>query len=212
MPWYDEAGVDLLLGTRVQDIHRDEVELVDGRRLHADVVVVGVGVRPQTAWLAGSGIELDERGYVVVDSGMRTTVPAVVAVGDCTAWPSARYGKQMRTGHWDHALRSPAVAAASLLGGDEVYDPVPYFWSDQLGRNVQYVGHWGEGDSLVLRGDPTQDAWSVCWLAGDVLTAVLAVNRPRDIAQGRKLLAASDRIDAARVADLTVALKDTVQP
>ena len=72
------------------------------------------------------------------------------AVGDCAAWESARYGTRMLVEHWDAALRAPAVAAANVLGGDEVWDPVPYFWSEQWGRMVQYAGHHPAGDRVVV--------------------------------------------------------------
>jgi NADPH-dependent 2,4-dienoyl-CoA reductase/sulfur reductase-like enzyme len=208
--WYKEAGVDLLLGTRVADITHSAVELENGQRLEADVVVIGVGVRPETAWLEGSPVERDERGYIIVDDSMRTSASAVTAVGDCISWPSRRYDKRMRTGHWDHALRSPEFAVASLLGEQRIYDPVPYFWSDQLGRNVQYVGHWSSTDEVVLRGDPHSGPWSACWTNDGKLTAVLAVDRPRDISQARKILGECHRIDADKMDDPDLPLKNLI--
>jgi 3-phenylpropionate/trans-cinnamate dioxygenase ferredoxin reductase component len=208
--WYKEVGAELLLGTRVVDITGDDVELEHGRRLKADIVVVGVGVRPETDWLEGSSVNLDDRGFILVDEAMRTSVPGIVAAGDCTSWPSTRYAKRMRTGHWDHALRSPEVAVSSLLGGQLSYDPVPYFWSDQLGRSIQYVGHWSSADTIVFRGDPQSGPWSACWTNDGRLTALLAIDRPRDVSQGRKLIADGERIDPALLADPDVALKNVV--
>ena len=208
--WYAEAGVQLVLGSAVRSIQSNRVELEDGRTLRADTVVIGVGVRPETAWLKRSAVELDELGYVIVDESMRTSAPGVVAVGDCASWFSRRYGRRLRTGHWDHALRSPSVAVVTLLGGSEVYDPVPYFWSDQLGRHVQYVGCWSENDDLVLRGDPDQLAWSAVWTSGDRLTALLAVDRPRDIADARKIIEVGQHIDPAMASDPAISLKDAI--
>lgn len=205
--WYAQAGMDLRLGTAVASVDLGGPALADGSRIEADVVVTGVGVRPSVEWLAGSGVELDDG--VVTDEHLRTSLPGVVAVGDCAAWWSRRYGRRLRVEHWDTALSAPEVAAAALLGDDAVYDPVPYFWSEQFGHMVQYAGHHG-GGRPVLRGDPAADArWGVCWMAeDDRLAAVLAVNRPRDLLQGRRLIEGGQRLDVDRLADPAVALRD----
>jgi 3-phenylpropionate/trans-cinnamate dioxygenase ferredoxin reductase subunit len=112
--------------------------------------------------------------------------------------------------HWDTALNAPEVAAATLLGEEAVYDPVPYFWSEQFGHMLQYAGHHPAGDRLVYRGEP-EGKWSAVWLAGDgTLAAVLAVDRPRDLVQGRRLIDAGARLDAERLVDPQVPLRDCV--
>lgn len=209
VPWYAEAGVELLLDARVDRLEPGAVHLTDGTRLPADAIVVGIGVRPETAWLAGSGVDLDERGAIVVDDHLRTSAVGVYAVGDCTVFPSPRYGTRMHIEHWDNALQAPRTAAANLVGGDVAYDPVPYFWSDQFGRMVQYVGHHPAGDELVLRGPGEDGKWTAGWFAGDALVALLSVARPRDLAQGRKLVQTGVAVDKAKFADIGVALKDT---
>lgn len=205
-PWW--AGVDLRLGAVVDAVEPGAVHLVGGERVPADVVLVGIGARPATAWLAGTGVTLTPGGAVAVDGGLRTGLPGVVAAGDCAAWESARYRQRMHVEHWDNALHAPAVAAASLLGGDERYDPVPYFWSEQWGRMVQYAGHHPAGDRLVWRepGD-TDGAWAAFWLAGDRLVAAVTVDRPRDLVQARRLMAAGRPVDADLLADPGVAVK-----
>lgn len=216
VPWYAEAGVELLLDTKIAAVADGGLELADGTFLPADEVVTGVGVRPETAWLDGSGVALDTGrvGGVLVDEHLRTSLPGVFAVGDCAAFQSVRYGCRLRVEHWDTALSAPKVAAANALldatEGGEVYDPVPYFWSEQFGRMVQYAGHHDAGDTLVWRGDPAEGKWSVCWLDDeDRLTAVLAVRRPRDVVQARRELAAGPvTVDRARLADPGVALRD----
>ncbi|WP_420081046.1 NAD(P)/FAD-dependent oxidoreductase [Streptomyces sp. JL4002] len=207
--WYAQAGAELVTGVRVAGIEEGRVLLADGRALPADAVVVGIGARPDTGWLAGSGVDLGPDGSVTADAWLRTSLPGVYAVGDCASFPSARHGERLLVHHWDNALQGPkAVAANILAGGPAVaYDPVPYFWSEQFGRFVQYAGHHGEADTLVLRGDPAQEAWSVCWLRDGALVAVLAVGRPRDLAQGRRLVEAALPVDPARVADPAIPLK-----
>jgi NADPH-dependent 2,4-dienoyl-CoA reductase/sulfur reductase-like enzyme len=199
--WYGEADVELRLGDAVEAVADDAVALASGEELRADCVVCAVGVRPETSWLRGSGVELDSRGCIVVDASLATTSPGIVAVGDCTAWESRLYGRHVHVEHWDNALRAPAIAAATLLGREAVYDPVPYIWSDQLGRSLQYVGHQLGADDLVLRGSPSGPAWSACWLAGGRLVALLAAGRPRDVSHARRVIAAGGEVDRDRLAD-----------
>ncbi|MFE4694103.1 NAD(P)/FAD-dependent oxidoreductase [Streptomyces sp. NPDC056749] len=208
--WYAGSGAELLTGARVARVEEGAVHLADGRVIPAGAVVVGIGARPATAWLAGSGIALGPDGSVTADSSLRTSLPDVHAVGDCASFPSARYGERLLVHHWDNALQGPRTVAAALAGGAETaYDPVPYFWSEQFGRFVQYAGHHAGADTLLWRGDPADPSWTVCWLRQGVLVAVLAVSRPRDLAQGRRLVEAGARIDPARAADSSVPLKST---
>ncbi|MFJ5804587.1 NAD(P)/FAD-dependent oxidoreductase [Streptomyces sp. NPDC093093] len=207
--WYGEAGATLLTGARVASVEPGRVLLADGRELPAGAVIVGIGARPATAWLADSGIDLGPDGSVTADAWLRTSLEDVYAVGDCASFPSARYGTRLLVHHWDNALQGPRVVAADILSGgtDRAYDPVPYFWSEQFGRFVQYAGHHDGADETVWRGDPADPAWSVCWLRDGVLVAVLAVGRPRDLAQGRRLIESGTALDPAKVADPGTPLK-----
>lgn len=208
--WYADSGARLLTGARVAAVEPGAVVLADGTRLPADAVLVGIGARPATEWLAGSGVELAADGSVVTDDRLRTSVPGVYAVGDCASFPSARYGERLLVHHWDNALQGPRTVAGNIVHGTAegpIYDPVPYFWSEQFGRFVQYAGHHVEGDELIWRGDPAGAAWTVCWVRGEVLVALLAVGRPRDLAQGRKLIERGAAIDRARAANASVQLK-----
>jgi NADPH-dependent 2,4-dienoyl-CoA reductase/sulfur reductase-like enzyme len=204
VPWWSD--VDLRLGAAVDAVEPGAVHLLGGERLAADTVLVAVGARPETAWLAGSGIDLTPRGAVAVDSGLRTSRPGVFAVGDCASWESQRYGTRMHVEHWDNALRAPATAAANLLGGDERYDPVPYFWSEQWGRMVQYAGHHPAGERVVWR-EGGDGRWAAFWLAGDRLVAALTVDRPRDLVQARHLMVSARPIDEERLRDPAIAVK-----
>jgi 3-phenylpropionate/trans-cinnamate dioxygenase ferredoxin reductase subunit len=203
--WYPAAGIELRVGAAVGAVGADGVELADGTHLPADVVVVGIGARPAVDWLDGTG--LVDAGSVVVDEHLAAT-PDVVAAGDCCAWWSRRFAARLHVEHWDDALHAPAVAAATLLGIDAVHDPVPYFWSHQLGHTVQYAGHHGAGDEVVVRGDPHgEDGWALCWLREGRLVGVLAVDRPRDLLQGRRAVADGRAPDPQRLADPTVPIK-----
>ncbi|MGW1593196.1 NAD(P)/FAD-dependent oxidoreductase [Streptomyces sp. NPDC002343] len=207
--WYADAGIALRTGARVDRVEPGAVLLADGTRLPAGAVVVGIGARPATAWLAGSGVGLGAHGEVLADDRLRTSVPDVYAVGDCASFPSARYGERLLVHHWDNALQGPRTVAADILGETPaVYDPVPYFWSEQFGRFVQYAGHHTAADRPVWRGDPAGPSWTVCWLGEGRLVALLAVGRPRDLAQGRRLIEAGRIMDAEALADPARPLKN----
>ncbi|MFI6010388.1 NAD(P)/FAD-dependent oxidoreductase [Streptomyces sp. NPDC051243] len=213
--WYADSGAVLRTHARVERVEPGAVILDDGSRLPAGAVVVGIGARPATAWLAGSGIELGAHGEVVADDHLRTSVPDVYAVGDCASFPSGRYGERLLVHHWDNALQGPRTVAANILGevtGEPlaVYDPVPYFWSEQFGRFVQYAGHHAAADTTLWRGDPSGPAWTVCWLKDDRLVALLAVGRPRDLAQGRRLIEAGTQMNPGLLADPARPMKAAV--
>ncbi|WP_020137429.1 NAD(P)/FAD-dependent oxidoreductase [Streptomyces sp. 351MFTsu5.1] len=206
--WYADAGAELRTHARVVSVEPGEVVLDDGTRVPAGAVVVGIGARPATAWLAGSGIELGAHGEVVADERLHTSAPDVYAVGDCASFPSGRYGERLMVHHWDNALQGPRTVAAAVLGETSaVYDPVPYFWSEQFGRFVQYAGHHMSADTTLWRGEPSGPAWSVCWLRDNRLVALLAVGRPRDLAQGRRLIDAGTEMDPDLLTDPARPLK-----
>ncbi|CAL9620890.1 NAD(P)/FAD-dependent oxidoreductase [Streptomyces albus] len=203
---HTDHGVTLLTGTGVTALHPARrprgtpvcaaagteegrrrigwVELSDGRFLPADVVVVGIGVRPATDWLAGSGIPLDDG--VVCDAGGMTAVPGVVAVGDVAR--SAGH----RAEHWTSAMETAAVAARNLLAGTtvETYSGLPYFWSDQYGIRLQLAGRRGSGDTVrVVEGSPEDRSFLAVYEREGTTTAVLAANRPRPFLRARRELA-----------------------
>jgi 3-phenylpropionate/trans-cinnamate dioxygenase ferredoxin reductase component len=208
--WYESAGVELRTGTAVASVEPGGLALADGGWLAADEVVTAVGVRPAVGWLARSGLDL--ANGVAVDSRLRASaagrpVPGVYAAGDCAAFESLRFGRRLRFEHWDVALHAPEVVAAGILDADEAYDPVPYFWSEQFGRMVQYAGHHDAADRLVWRGDPAARNWAACWLAGERLTAILTVDAPRDLLQGRRLIESAAPVDETRLADPAAPVK-----
>jgi NADPH-dependent 2,4-dienoyl-CoA reductase/sulfur reductase-like enzyme len=188
VPWYSAAGVELRLGQPVESV--------------------------EPGGVAGSGVVL-ENG-VAVDEGLRASVPGVFAAGDCAAFRSRRFGGRIRVEHWDTAIHAPEVVAANILGGGELYDPVPYFWSEQFGRMVQYVGHHGAGDQLIWRGDPAGKRWGACWVSPEAdsgarrLVAVMTVGQPRDMLQGRRVIEAGGPVDPGRLADPGVPMRDAV--
>lgn len=218
VPWYAAAGIRLLTGTQVVEAHAHGVRLADGEELAADVVLAAVGARPSSAWLAGA-LPVAHDGSIEVDGAYRVPgQPRVVAVGDLARRRSPRHG-WLPGGHWDGALRGPTVAARALLGlpvdGPE-HDLAPYVFSTQLGHDLGLVGLPGPGDDVVLRGAPGEGGFGAAWLrAGtDELTAVLAVDRPRDVSAARRLFTgpALPRVDRAVLADPAAPLKAALRP
>jgi 3-phenylpropionate/trans-cinnamate dioxygenase ferredoxin reductase component len=224
IPWYAAAGVALRTSQPVDAVKDGGLALTSGDWIPADEIVTAVGVRPAVGWLAGSGLRLDNG--VAADEGLRTSAPGVYAVGDCASFLSLRYGRRLRFEHWDVAVQGPRVVAANILGGQEVYDPVPYSWSEQFGRMMQYAGYHADASRLIWRGPeagpaagsarrasggsagpPDEGPWTACWLSGPRLVAVLAVDRPRDVVQGRRLIAAAASVDPGLLADPAVPLR-----
>jgi NADPH-dependent 2,4-dienoyl-CoA reductase/sulfur reductase-like enzyme len=190
---HSEHGVDVRCGSLVADVLGDEavsgVALADGTVLEADLVVVGVGVRPSTGWLESSGLEV--ANGVVCDSRCRTAHPGVVAAGDVARWLHPRLG-EIRIEHWENAARQGQAAAATLVHGEDapVYDPVPYVWSDQYDRKIQMVGIPADGDELlVVDGSLAERKFVALFGRDGRLTAGLSFNRSKPIRQVRELLA-----------------------
>ncbi len=185
-------GTRLLVGTGVAGLvgtgRVEAVELTDGTRLPADVVVVGIGAVPNTEWLAGSGLALGNG--VLTDPHGATGNPAVVAVGDCTATWSAAAERHVRTEHWTHALEQPSTAVATLLGSTEPAPaPVPYFWSDQYGARIQFAGTRRIGDApRVVEGSTADGSFLALYERDGQPVAVLGVDQPRLFTRWRRHL------------------------
>jgi len=167
------------------------VLLTDGRELPADVVVVGVGAVPNIEWLAGSGVELD-RG-VRTDARCATTIPSVVAAGDCAVAYHPYAGAAVRLEHWTNALEQPATAAATLLGHEHTTKTrAPYFWSDQYGARLQFAGHRRDGDRLeIVDGDPEARRFTAVYRRAERPVAVFAMNQPKIFGRWRRELTAA---------------------
>jgi 3-phenylpropionate/trans-cinnamate dioxygenase ferredoxin reductase subunit len=182
------------------------VVLADGTELQADVVVVGIGVVPRTELAERIGLECD--GGIVVDVHARTSAPFVVAAGDCTARPHPLTGEgRVRLESVQNAQTQAAVAAATLLGNVEDPRSVPWFWSNQGDLRLQIAGLSFGYDSVVVRGNPDSERFSVLYYEDDRLLAVDAVNSPVDYMVVRKALDRGATIDARKAADAATPLK-----
>lgn len=188
-------GVALRCGVGVRGLVGAErveaVELADGTVLPADVVVVGIGAIPNIEWLIGSGVALGNG--VECDHQGRTSVPTVMAVGDCAAWHDRRLGRSHRVEHWTGAMERPAIAVAALLGGDNPRQAaVPYFWSDQYDVRIQFAGHAAEADSVTVEDGTAEgrDLLAV-YRRGEIPVGVLGMSQPRLFGRWRRQLNAA---------------------
>jgi NADPH-dependent 2,4-dienoyl-CoA reductase/sulfur reductase-like enzyme len=151
------------------------------------VVIVGVGAQPSVDWLAGTGLVV--AGGVQCDEYGGTSLPGVVAVGDCAAWYEPALGRHQRLEHWTGALERPAVAVARLLGRQAPRPRLPYFWSDQYDRRVQFAGHTLPGDEVTVEdGALDADGYLVVYRRRGEPVAVLGVDRPRHFTRWRRHL------------------------
>ncbi|MGI5373780.1 NAD(P)/FAD-dependent oxidoreductase [Streptomyces sp. CA-251387] len=190
---HTDHGVRLLCGTAVAGLVGDGrvtgVRLADGRVLPADIVVVGVGVRPATDWLAGSGVQVDDG--VVCDTGCSTSVPGVVAVGDVARCPHPFTGRHTRIEHWSNATEQAKTATRTLLNGVSAPAPLtaPYFWSDQYQVRIQLAGHVVPGaEPEVVEGDVDSRSFTAVYRQEGTPVAVLSLNRPKFFNRLRRTL------------------------
>lgn len=207
-----EHGVEFLLSTGVSGfIGNDRVAgiaLDSGNDIAADAVIVGIGVLPNTQLAADAGLKVTDG--IVVDSRCTTSNSDVFAIGDCTLHPNSLLGRTLRLESVHNALEQARTAAANLCGIETEYAQVPWFWSDQYDLKLQIVGLSDGYDEVILRGDPDEGSFSCLYLKEERLIAVDAVNRPRDFMQAKQLLAREGTIDAARLRDVNIELKDSV--
>jgi 3-phenylpropionate/trans-cinnamate dioxygenase ferredoxin reductase subunit len=202
-----EHGVDLRTGVGVEAIEGDgrveRVRLSDGSIIEADVVVVGIGVIPNTEWLEGSGLTIDNG---VVCDATCLAAPGVTAAGDVARWPNQRFDEVMRVEHWDNAVEQGGHAARRLLQSDdeaEPFTPVPWFWSDQYDRKIQLAGRIRPDDDMsIVTGSVEERRFAALYGRAGKLVGVLGFNRPRHVMQYKTLIQEGASYADALAADL----------
>lgn len=197
-----DHGVDLRTGVAVTDVfgesHVAGVALSNGSRIEADVVVVGIGVTPNTEWLEDSGLTLDNG---IVCNGFGEAAPHVYAAGDVARVANLWHGDSPRIEHWTNAVEQAVHAAENALAGpaaSTTFTSVPYFWSDQYDRKIQFIGRARPHDEMVIVDGSLRDRrLTALYRRGDRVVACLAVNQPLALIKYRKLIAGNALWEAA---------------
>lgn len=180
-------GVEILTDTSVSEIGKEGVRLTDGSTLPADVVVLGIGSTPNTAWLAGSG--LDVAGGVIADEHGATGMPGVYAVGDVASWWSPALGRHHRHEHWTAAREQAPIVAAALLGKEARAPRPPYVWSDFYDHRALVAGHPELGEETRIEaGDPEEGHFCAVFYRGGEPVGVIAVDELRTFIDFRRRL------------------------
>ena len=199
-----DHGIDLRTGVGVDRVTGDgrvrQVTLSDGSTVDADVVVVGIGVIPNTEWLDGSGLEL---GDGVVCDATCLAAEGVTAAGDVARWPNELFGETMRVEHWDNAAQQGSHAARRLLDAAVgPFTPVPWFWSDQYDRKIQLAGCVrGDDEVRVVTGSVEERRFAAIYGRAGRITGVLGFNRPRHVMRYRALIEQRASFDEALAAE-----------
>jgi 3-phenylpropionate/trans-cinnamate dioxygenase ferredoxin reductase subunit len=205
-----EHGVDLRLDQGVAGFwgagQVSAVVTSGGAEVPADVVIVGIGVRPNTGLAEEAGLEVSDG--VLVDQSLRTSDPDIFAAGDVANAYNPLLGRRVRVEHWANALNGGPAAARAMLGQDVVYDRIPYFFSDQydLGMEMSGVASPGEYDEVVYRGDPGAREFVAFWLSGGRVVAGMNVNVWDVTGDVQALIRSGTRVDTGRLADPGVPL------
>jgi len=206
------AGVDLRTNIEVTGLDFSAegdvvtgVHCTGGVLIPADLVVVGIGLLPNTELAQAAGLDVDNG--IVVDEHAVTSDPDIVAAGDCTSHPSVFCGRRIRLESVPNAVEQARVAAATLAGKPRSYDAVPWFWSDQYDLKLQMTGLSHGYDQVVLRGSMDNKSFAAFYLKDGRLIACDAVNRAQEFMVAKRLVAACKSFDPAVLADETVPLK-----
>jgi 3-phenylpropionate/trans-cinnamate dioxygenase ferredoxin reductase subunit len=210
-------GVDLRLGVVVTCIEATEgrvtgVRLDNGEVIPADLVVVGIGIQPTVEPLLAAGAGGASGDGVLVDLHGKTSLPDVFAVGDCAAHANVHAnGRIIRLESIQNANDQAMIVAKSILGvlgAEERYDAIPWFWSTQYDLRLQTVGLWLDHDDVVVRGDPNTKSFSVAYLRAGRVIALDCVNLTKDYVQGKALISSAREVDRAKLARPDIMLKE----
>ena len=201
---HESRGVTFMLRTSVASIdgsdgHVTGVTTTGGRQVEGDLVLIGIGVQPNTELAEAAGLAVNDG--IVVDAHLVTSDPAISAIGDCARYPSVHHPGAVRLESVQNSVDHARAVAARIAGKPAPYDKLPWFWSDQGDLRVQMCGLSQESDDVVFRGDPQTGKFSVLRYCGDRLTAVETVNHPAEHMTMRKILTLGGTLTRAQAAD-----------
>jgi len=207
--FHRDHGTELIFEDKVAAFEGTErVERVitqRGRVIECDFAVVGLGVEPVTELLASTGVEIGNG--VLVDEYCRTSVEGIFAAGDVANHYHPVFERHIRVEHWQNALKQGPAAALNMLGENEPYSEIPWFWSDQYEHNIQYAGFHTEWDELVVRGTMEERNFIAFYRKDGRVLAAVAINRGRDLRRSIPLIKAQEEISASELSDPEVDLR-----
>jgi 3-phenylpropionate/trans-cinnamate dioxygenase ferredoxin reductase subunit len=189
---HEKNGVAFHLGRTPSAIERDSVVLSDGSRLGADLVILGVGVRPSIGLAERAGLQIADKG-VVVDPFLRTSAPDVWAAGDIARWPDRHTGEPQRIEHFVLAQRHAQAAADNILGAEQPFDGIPFFWSAHYDATINVVGFLSKWEAVHVDGDLEARDAAVAYRRGDRTVAVATIGRDRTCLEAERLLEQDDQ-------------------
>ena len=175
---HERNGVRFHLGAVASGFDGHAVSTANGEQIPADFIVVGIGVQPRTTLAKSAGVEVDKG--VLVDSSMQTSVPGIYAAGDIASYPDPISRERMRIEHWVVAERQGEVAAASMLGQDRSFTSAPFFWSEQFGTAIRYVGQSSNWDQILVDGDMDSGSFTIRYFTEGTHCASASVGRDRE--------------------------------
>lgn len=196
-------GVDLRMSSRVDELRGsgqvEQAVLETGEQIPCDLVVVGVGVRPNVDLAQRAGIAVDNG--ILVNELCETSAPNIYAAGDVANWFHPDIEERLRVEHYDNAAMQGAAAARSMLGQTTAYAPLPYVWSDQYDVNLQYVGFPTEWHEIVVRGNTDELEATIFFIRDGAVHAAATINRPRELRSARRLCEVRAMVDPAVLSD-----------
>jgi NADPH-dependent 2,4-dienoyl-CoA reductase/sulfur reductase-like enzyme/nitrite reductase/ring-hydroxylating ferredoxin subunit len=175
---HQRNGVRFHLGCVASGYDGRTVTIANGEQIEADFVVVGIGVQPRTDLARSAGAEVDNG--ILVDAFLETSVPGIYAAGDIASYPDAATGERVRIEHWVVAERQGQVAAANMVGSRRPYQSVPFFWTEQFGTAIRYVGRGAGWDKVLVDGDVEGGSFTIRYFRDDVHCASASVGRDKD--------------------------------
>jgi 3-phenylpropionate/trans-cinnamate dioxygenase ferredoxin reductase subunit len=198
-----EAGVDAIVG----DKHVEGVRLADGNTVHADLVIIGVGVIPNIELAEAAGLTIDNG--IAVDEFATTNDADIVAAGDCTNHYNPIYQRKLRLESVQNATDQAKIAAKSICGKPEAYSALPWFWSDQYDLKLQIAGLSQGFDKVIIRGDSEQSrSFAAFYFCEGRFIAVDAINRPKEFMMSKRALTAGQNVDPLKLPDDSIDIKD----
>ena len=207
-----DNGVDLRTGVGLSSLRGsgavEAVALTDGTTLETDLVIVGIGVVPRTSLAEEAGLAVDNG--ILTDATLRTEDPKIFAAGDVARAEHPLYGTRIRVEHWANALNQGATAGRNLLGKGEIYDRLPYFYSDQYDVGLEYVGYATQWDDVVFRGNVSKREFIAFWVRNQHVVAAMNCNIWDVVDDLKALIAADKPVDLDALADAATPLGSLV--